>query len=109
MDSSLANIGLVGLVALGVVNVVSLFKPDLDSRIKFMLSFLVAFGVTFIPEELGSLILQNAKVALQAAFSASAAYKLFSKAGGLPSTTTTVTTPVGPDTTISTSSTLPEK
>jgi len=79
----IVNLTLTGLVALGVVNVVGFFKPDLDSRIKFALSFVVAFSITFIPVELSNVILANAKVALEAAFGASGVYKLASKAGGL--------------------------
>lgn len=78
----IANLTLTGLVALGAVNVIGFFKPDLDSRIKFTASFVVAFLVAFIPVELGSLLLQNAKLALEAAFAASGVYKLFAKAGG---------------------------
>lgn len=77
-----ANLTLTGLVAIGVVNAIDLFKPGLDSRIKFASSFLVAFAVAFIPVELGNLIFQNAKLAVEAAFGASAVYKLATKMGG---------------------------
>ncbi len=77
-----ANLTLTGLVALGVVNVVTMFKPDLDSRLKFGASFLVAFGIAFVPVEIGNVILANAKIALTAAFGASGLYKLATKAGG---------------------------
>jgi len=78
----IANITLTGLTALGVVNVITIFSPTCDSRIKFAASLIAAFAVAFIPAELGSLILDNAKLALTAAFSASGVYKLFQKAGG---------------------------
>lgn len=76
------DLTLVGLIALGVVNVISFFKPEMKSELKFGLSFLVAFGVTFVPVETASIILQNAKIALEAAFAASGVFKLASKAGG---------------------------
>jgi hypothetical protein len=77
----LATLTLTGLVAIGTVNVISFFKPDLDSKIKFFLSFLVAFAVAFIPLEFGNVILNNAKVALEAALAASGTYKLVQKIG----------------------------
>lgn len=79
---NLNDLTLVGLVALGVVNVISFFKPDMKSEVKFALSFLVAFLVTFVPQDLGSIVLENAKLALTAAFAASGVYKIASKAGG---------------------------
>jgi hypothetical protein len=78
----LFNMGLIGLVTLGVVNVVTFFKPDLDSRIKFAISLVVAFLVTFVPPDLGNILLDKLRVALEVAFAASGTYKLFSKAGG---------------------------
>lgn len=76
------NLALPGLVALGVVNVITMWKPDIDSRIKFLASFLVALGVLFIPEDLGAMWADKIKEALTVAFAASGTYKLFSKAGG---------------------------
>ena len=76
------TITLTGLVAIGVVNVVTFFKPDIDSRIKFSLSLLGAFAVGFIPADIGSVILTHLKDAIIVAFSASGAYKIASKAGG---------------------------
>lgn len=78
----LTSLTLTGIVALGVVNVIGMFKPDLDSRIKFAASFVVAFIVTFIPVSVSNILLQNIKVALEAAFGASGVYKLAQKAGG---------------------------
>lgn len=76
------NMSLVGLVALGAVNVVTFFKPDMDSRLKFSISVLIAFVVAFIPADLGNLLLDKLRLALEAALAASGTYKLFSKAGG---------------------------
>jgi len=76
------SLALPGLVALGVVNVIGFFKPDLDSRIKFAISFVVALAVLFVPEDLGFMLADKIKEALTIAFAASGVYKLFTKAGG---------------------------
>lgn len=76
------QMGLVGLVALGAVNVVTFFKPDMDSRLKFAISVVVAFVVAFIPNDIGNILLDKMRLALEAAFAASGTYKLFTKAGG---------------------------
>lgn len=78
----LQTITLSGLVAIGVVNVISFFKPGIDSKIKFTASLVAAFAVTFIPVELGNTILQHLKDAITVAFAASGAYKIAQKAGG---------------------------
>lgn len=77
-----ASLTLAGLVAIGVVNVITMFKPDLDSRVKFAISAVAAFIVTFIPPELGNVILEKAKEAIMVAFAASGTYRLATKAGG---------------------------
>lgn len=74
---------LAGLVAIGAVNVVTMFKPELDSRIKFGISLVVAFAVLFVPQELGNMILEKLRLAIEVAFAASGLYKLASKAGGI--------------------------
>lgn len=78
----ITNLTLAGLVAIGIVNVVSFFKPELDNKVKFALAFVAAFIVTFVPAELGNEILNKAKFALEIAFASSGAYKLVQKAGG---------------------------
>lgn len=78
----LQNITLAGLVAIGVVNVISFFKPGLDSKIKFSASLLAAFAVSFVPQDLGIIILNHAKDAITVAFAASGVYKIAQKAGG---------------------------
>jgi len=77
------SLALPGLVALGAVNVLTFFKPGIDSRWKFALSFLVAFVVLFVPSDLGNVLANNIKEALIIATAASGTYKLFSKAGGV--------------------------
>lgn len=71
-----------GLTAIGIVNVVTMFFPDLDSRIKFALSAIGAFLVSLIPPDFGNGILNNLRDAIIIAFSASGVYKLAIKAGG---------------------------
>lgn len=78
----LETMTLAGLVAVGLVNVLTMWKPGLDSKIKFGISALAAFAVLFIPVNLGNLILEKAKEALTVAFAASGAYKIAQKAGG---------------------------
>lgn len=77
----LQTISLAGLVSVGAVNVVTMFRPEIDSRIKFALSFVVAFGVLFVPQEIGNLLLDKLKQALEIAFAFSGVYKLVSKSG----------------------------
>lgn len=79
----LTSVTFIGLMTLGVVNVVSFFKKDIPSEYKFALSVLVAFGLTFVPESIGNIVLEKAKIALEIAFAASGTYKLATRAGGL--------------------------
>lgn len=72
----------VGLATLGIVNVVTLFKSDIDSRYKFIISIIAAFALTFVPESLGIMLLDKMKVALEVSFAASGTYKLAQKIGG---------------------------
>lgn len=78
----LTNITLAGLAVLGFVNVITFFKPNLDNKVKFALSIVVAFAITFIPVEIGSIILEKAKLAIETALAVSGAYKLATKIGG---------------------------
>jgi hypothetical protein len=77
-----ANLTFIGLATLGFVNVLSFFKPDMKSEIKFGLSVVAAFLFTFVPADLGNVIFEKAKLALETAFAASGTYKLVTKAGG---------------------------
>jgi hypothetical protein len=78
----LANITFVGLMTVGVVNVLTFFWPDMKAQVKFGISVAAAFGLTFVPADLGNLILERAKVALEVALASSGAYKLTQKIGG---------------------------
>ena len=75
------NLSLAGLTAIGVVNIVTFFKPELDSKVKFFISFVVAFIIMFIPMEFQQQILNQARLALEVAFATSGAYKLFQVIG----------------------------
>lgn len=77
----LTTITLTGLAGIGIVNVVSFFKPGLDSRIKFAISLVAVFAVTFIPVEVGNTILAHLKEAITVAFAASGLYKLSQNTG----------------------------
>lgn len=70
------------LLAVGAVNVVLLFQPNIDARWKFVISFVAAFIAFFIPANLGNLILNAAKDAIAAAIVGSGVYKIATKAGG---------------------------
>lgn len=82
MDFDIAQLTLGGLTAIGVVNVVTFFRPDLDSKVKFALSAVAAFAVAFVPVEIGNVVLEKAKEAVIVAFAASGIFKLAQKAGG---------------------------
>lgn len=79
IDFQSVTLGL--LVVIGVVNVISFFKPELDSKIKFGVSIAVAFAISFVPVELGNVILNHLKDAIAIAFAASGGYKLAQKIG----------------------------
>lgn len=76
------NIVTLGVVALGAVNVLGMFFPTADSRIKWGLSFVVALVFLFIPASLGNAIMDKIVIALEVALGASGAYKVATKAGG---------------------------
>lgn len=78
----LTNVTLVGLVAFGVVNVVSFYKPDMKPELKFGLSFIAALGVTFIPVDVANVIMTHIKEALAAALALSGVYKIATRVGG---------------------------
>lgn len=79
----LESITLAGLAAVGVVNVVTFFRPAITSEIKFAFSAVAAFVViALVPADLGNIILEYAKQALIIAFAMSGGYKIATKAGG---------------------------
>jgi hypothetical protein len=78
----LQTVTLAGLACIGVVNVVTMWKPNLDSRVKFGIALITAFGILFVPQDFGNIILEKLKLAIEIAFASSGTYKLLSKAGG---------------------------
>lgn len=78
----LSGMTFIGLVTVGVVNVVTFFKPNLDSKVKFAIALVAAFVLTFVPADLGVLILDKLKIAIEVALASSGAYKLAMKVGG---------------------------
>ena len=78
----LASLTFLGLVGYGVVGVISYFKEDLDKRVKFLVLFLVVGAATFIPTDLGNILLEKAKMALEVAFAMTATGTLAKKIGG---------------------------
>lgn len=78
----LQNLTFAGLAAVGVVNVLTFFRPELDSKVKFAVSLVAAFAFSFIPEALSNVLLERSMVALQIAFMASGTYKIAQKVGG---------------------------
>lgn len=82
MDLSSAT--LAGLAAIGIINVATMFFPNLNSEFKFTLSAFAAFIViALIPQSLQSQLLEWIKQALIIAFAASGGYKIAQKAGGV--------------------------
>lgn len=77
------SITFAGLMTLGFVNVVTFFQPDIDSKIKFFISFLFALAVLFVPVELGNMLLDKMKQAIEIALVTSGGYKIAQKAGGM--------------------------
>ena len=76
------NLSFIGLMTLGFVNVITFFKGDLDSRVKFAISIFFAFAMTFVPVEFANVILEKAKEAVSVALAFSGVYKLSTKIGG---------------------------
>lgn len=78
----LAGTTFIGLITIGLVNVLSFFFPKMDSKVKFGVSVVFAFALTFVPADIGSVILDKLKIALEVSFSASGVYKIAQKIGG---------------------------
>lgn len=72
----------IGLATVGFVNVLSYFQPYMGSKEKLAATFAFAFILTFIPNEIGIMVFDKAKIAIEVAFASSGAYKIATKAGG---------------------------
>jgi hypothetical protein len=71
-----------GLATLGIVNVIGFFKPDLDSKVKFAISIGAALAFLFVPADVGNMLANKIKEAIEIAFAVSGTYKLATKVGG---------------------------
>ena len=78
----IAQLGFLGLIGLGTVNALSLWKSTMDSKLKLIISGVVVFIATFIPVELGNIIADKAKLAIEVALASSGGYTLAKRAGG---------------------------
>lgn len=78
----LTNIGFVALMTIGFVNVLSFWKPTMDSKVKIGVSIAFAFVLTFIPADMGNLIANKLKEAIEIALLATGGYKVAQKVGG---------------------------
>jgi hypothetical protein len=76
------TLGLAGLIAYGLVNAISWWKPDLDKGIKLVILLIVTFGVLFVPPSLGSLVADRIKEALAITLLMTGVGKLANKVGG---------------------------
>lgn len=74
--------GFVGLMTYGFINVLSIFKPGIDSKIKFAASLLVAFLLLWVPVDLGNLLFDKMKAAISIAVAMSGISALATKSGG---------------------------
>lgn len=71
-----------GLATLGLVNVIGFWKPNLDSKVKFTISILAALAFLFVPADLGSMLADKIRQAIEIALAVSGTYKLAQKVGG---------------------------
>jgi len=78
----LASATFIGLTTLGIVNVVTFFKSNLDSKTKFAIAVVSAFALTFVPVDIGNILLDKMKIAIEVAFAMSGVYKMAQKVGG---------------------------
>ena len=78
----LANLGFIGLVTFGLVSAVSFFKDDLTTQQKFLLSVVIAFGVGFVPQDLGSVIANKVKDAIAIASAVNGGFQWTKKIWG---------------------------
>jgi hypothetical protein len=73
---------IIGAMTVGFVNVITFFKPDLDSRIKIAIGVVFAFAWSYVPVEIANDLLGRLKMAFEIGLSSSGVYKLLTKAGG---------------------------
>jgi hypothetical protein len=73
------TMGLAILFAIGATNIILIFKPDIDSRLKIGIAFVAALIVTFVPATIANEIIKHVIMALEATIASSGVYKLFQK------------------------------
>lgn len=71
-----------GLATLGIVNVITFWKPGLDSKVKFAISICAALAFLFVPADIGNMLANKIKEAIEIAFAVSGTYKLATRIGG---------------------------
>ena len=81
-NMSALDFGFVGLVTYGFINVLTMWKPNLDNKTKFMSSLVVAFALLWVPADLGILLADKIKIAIGIAVAMSGVSKIATKAGG---------------------------
>ena len=74
--------GFIALMTLGFVNVVTFWKPNMDSKMKIGIAVVFAFALTFVPAGWGNMIADKLKIAIETALLVSGVYKLSQKMGG---------------------------
>lgn len=79
---AMLNISLAGLAVIGVVNLLTMYAPQMEAKTKILIAFMVAFTVSFVPADLGNIILNHLRTAIEVTFISSGVYKLAQKSGG---------------------------
>jgi len=75
-EINLASASLALLFVIGAVNIIGMYKPNMDSKTKVVISLLVAFAVSFIPPAFGNVLLDHIKTAIEVAIAGSGLYKV---------------------------------
>lgn len=73
----------VGLTTIGFINVLGFFYPQLNPKIKIATSAVFAFIMLFVPAEIGNIIFDRARIAIEIALASSGGYKIAQKIGGV--------------------------
>ena len=75
------NLAFSGLVAYGLVNVLTWKFPTLDKGIKLTILIVVAFAISFVPVDLGNMLADKIKEAVSIALLMTGVGKIASKVG----------------------------
>lgn len=76
MELGIGNAAFIGLATIGAVNAAIIFRPNLDSRQKFLIALVSAFILTFVPADIGQIIYLKAKFAIEVALASCGGYKV---------------------------------